>query len=168
MAGVEEDVLGRVVGDLKKMKEAAMGYLERQTARQRDQNEQRPRGGTMTACPMLEARGRRVVVSQAGHLSQVLEWSWADLWATPFPSPGDNTVEPGAPGHSGVSGGGVETAPGLSHHDGAEPAKNAGGRAGCRGPAEAGEHLRGAGPGGRDPAAGKVSPPLPQGARWGR
>lgn len=47
---------GRVIRDLKKMKESALGYLERETARQRDQNEQNPRGGTMAG--MSDARSK--------------------------------------------------------------------------------------------------------------
>lgn len=125
-----------------------------------------PEVGPCLACWMLELSEQgetRVVASRAGGLSRVLEWIRADLSATPPPFPGGGAVGSGAPGHRGVGGGGVETAPRVSHHDGAEPAKDAGGRAGCRGPAEAGQRLRGAGPGGRDPAAGEVGASIPRG-----
>lgn len=103
------------------------------------------------------------MASQAVRLSQVLEWSQADLCAISPSFPGDGIVGSGAPWHSGISGGGIETAPGFSHHDGTEPAKDAGGRAGCRGPAEAGQYLWGAGPGGCDPAVGEVGSSVPRG-----
>lgn len=124
-------------------------------------------GGTIPdVCDARSKREESGVGTQVGLLSQVLEWGWGgDLTCAP-PFPGVGTVAPGAPGHSGVGGGGVETTPGFSHHNGAEPAEDARGGAGGGGPAEAGQRLRGAGPGGCDQAVGEVGPSVP-GARGG-
>ena len=104
---------------------------------------------------------------QAGGVSRALGWHRADLKITPPPFPGGGTVRAGSARHRGVGGGGIETAPEFSDHDGAEPAEDAGGRTGCREPAEAGQCLRGAGPGGRGSAAGEVGPSEPRGIGGG-